>query len=92
MYDPGTSTTAVAGVTGYTNTELVYGSTTLKGSMRTDSMATNSNITSTAVTAFGFFMITQATGLDGLDGILGFSPINPTSANTGPSYVKALYD
>jgi hypothetical protein len=80
----------VSGYTGYTDEQLVYGSATLDGSMYTDSMSISSSTTNTAATNFGFFLISKQTGLEGLDGILGFSPI--TDLNTGPSYVKFLYD
>jgi len=58
--------------------------------MYTDNMAIAPSNAMTAVSNFGFFVISSQTGLDGLDGILGFSPL--TTDNTGPSYVKHLYD
>jgi len=58
--------------------------------MYTDNMATVTSNVNTEVANFGFFVISSQAGLSGLDGILGFSPI--TTQNTGPSYVKFLYD
>lgn len=57
-----------------------------------DSFATNVNDASTTVTNFGFFQINYMSlnVFYPANGILGFAPIS--SALTGPSYVKALYD
>jgi len=90
MYNAGASSTSQVGFSDYSDTQLTYGSASLNGAMYTDNMAINSTDVNTTVSNFGFFVIKSQTGLDGLDGILGFSPI--TGRNTGPSYVKFLYD
>ena len=86
-YNPSTSSTAVKGATGYTNTSLNYGSAALKGQMYTDTMCTNKGQIASCATGFGFFLVESQTGLDGLDGILGFSP---AVSGNGPSYVGTL--
>ena len=87
-YNPAASSTSVQGYTGYTNTELDYGSAQLKGQMYTDTMCTDAGQIDSCATGFGFFLVESQKGLDGLDGILGFSP---AVAGNGPSYIATLF-
>jgi len=57
MYNSAASSTSQVGYTGYTDTQLNYGSASLNGAMHSDNMAISPTNTNTAVSDFGFFLI-----------------------------------
>jgi len=88
-YDHVNSASYSKGYSNYYNDELNYGSASLKGYVGSDKVCLTTTNPDTCSENFGFFQITEETGLDGLDGILGFSP---AVTNNGPSFMKSLHE